>query len=96
LQTRKVKRLRREQHRLALLQHLMQEQAVLVGRLMLDQQQLLQERQMFLELPVEELEPVKPEPTPPPAVRGRPEPMEPQPDPMAELSQRLGLPAQQS
>lgn len=104
LQTRKLKRLVREQHRLELLQRLMQEQSVVVGRLILDQQQLQQERQMFLEtVPVEEMlpepppsqpEPPTPEPPEPkPLFRGTPETM---PDPMQDLAQRLGLPPQQS
>lgn len=97
LQKRKLKRLVREQHRLQMLEDLTKEQAVKVGRLILDQQQLRQERQMFLEEPVE---PPPPTPPPPPPFRATPailqEEPEEMPDPMQELSQRLGLPPQPS
>jgi hypothetical protein len=71
----------------------MEEQSVKVGRLILDQQQLRQERQMFLE----EVPPPEPIPAPkvlepPPPFRATPLPEEPTPDPMADLAQRLGLP----
>ena len=100
LQKRALKKLVREQRRLEMLEKLVEEQTVKVGRLILDQQQLRQERQMFLEIPVE------PQPTPkplnppdkgtPPPFRATPELEEKAQDPMADLAQRLGLPAQQS
>jgi len=93
-QKRALKRLVKEQHRLQMLEELTREQAVRVGRLILDQQQLRQERQMFLEEPAE---PPPPTPPPPP-FRAKPE-LETEPDPepaMADLAQRLGLPAQLS
>ena len=96
--TRKAKRLVREQRRLDRLAILLQEQKVRVGTLVLDLQQAHQERQMFLELPTEEMatEP-EPKPEPPPPFRATPMPLpepeelEPDSNPMEEIAQRLGL-----
>jgi hypothetical protein len=100
--TRKLKRLVREQKRLTRLQHLLEEQQVRVGTLVLDLQQERQERQMLLGVPTEEMVPEtetekEPPPAPPPLLRAIPEPpTEPESDPMEELAQRLGLQVPQS
>lgn len=92
---RAINRLAREKRRLVMLQELVQDQADRVQWLMLETHQPPPTPQpKVMELPP---------PTPTPLFRGTPplvtepeEPTEPMPDPMAELGQRLGLPAQQS
>ena len=99
LQTRQEKKLRRERERLLLLQRLMEEQALRVGRLVMEQRR--QREELTANRPfLPEVEPLLEE-TPPPTMLtpGKPEPMEelePNSNPEQEIAQLLGLPPLQT
>ena len=100
LQTRQERKLRRERERLLLLQRLMEEQALRVGRLVMEQHRRLEERQL-LEPPLvtPKMEVPVPTETRTLLTPGKPEPMEelePNSNPEQEIAQLLGLPPLQT